>query len=146
MKKALKIIGGIFGILIVIGLIAGGGDETPKNEAKVVSEVKSETKKENTKEEVKKEEPEKAPYEITLKEGSYDEYGVTYTLEGVLVNNKKDVSYIQIEIPAYDSEGNKVDTLLANCSGLKKGESWKFEAFGLKEGITKVGEPEVTGF
>lgn len=48
----------------------------------------------------------------------------------------RDYSYVQILIPCYDSEGNKVGDALANVNNLNKGDSWKFEALSLDSGIT----------
>ena len=87
-----------------------------------------------------------AKYEIDIESASSDEYGFSYKISGKLTNNYRDVSYIQITIPLYDAEGNKLGTALANCNSLKKGESWKFEAVGLYDGVVSYGEPEVDGF
>ena len=44
------------------------------------------------------------------------------------LNHKKDVDYIQILIPVYDKNGNKLGDAMANCNNLKKGETWRFKA------------------
>ena len=72
-------------------------------------------------------------------------YGIV-TITGTLVANK-DYEYLQIEIPTYDSNGNKVGSALANISGLNKGETWKFEAVDLSGGTKyKIEKAEVTGW
>ena len=72
-------------------------------------------------------------------------YGIV-TITGTLVANK-DYDYLQIEIPTYDSNGNKVGSALANISDLEKGETWKFEAVDLSGGTKyKIEKAEVTGW
>lgn len=72
-------------------------------------------------------------------------YGIV-TITGTLVANK-DYEYLQIEIPTYDSNGNKVGSALANISDLEKGETWKFEAVDLSGGTNyKIEKAEVTGW
>lgn len=50
-----------------------------------------------------------------------DDGFATYIV-GTLVADK-DYSYVQITIPCYDADGNKVGTALANINNLHKGES-----------------------
>lgn len=72
-------------------------------------------------------------------------YGIV-TITGTLVANK-DYDYLQIEIPTYDNNGNKVGSALANISGLEKGETWRFEAVDLSGGTKyKIEKAEVTGW
>lgn len=72
-------------------------------------------------------------------------YGIV-TITGTLVANK-DYDYLQIEIPTYDSNGNKVGSALANISDLEKGETWKFEAVDFSGGTKyKIEKAEVTGW
>lgn len=72
-------------------------------------------------------------------------YGIV-TITGTLVANK-DYDYLQIEIPTYDSNGNKVGSALANISGLEKGETWRFEAVDLNGASNfKIEKAEVTGW
>lgn len=72
-------------------------------------------------------------------------YGVV-TITGTLVANK-DYEYLQIEIPTYDNNGNKVGSALANISGLEKGETWRFEAVDLSGASKyKIEKAEVTGW
>lgn len=104
----------------------------------------------NVKEEVAKEKAEtKVPkYKVTLESGAYDSSGFAFYVYGTLTNNKKDVDYIQILIPVYDKNGNKLGDAMANCNNLKKGETWRFKAMALEDGIAKFGgkDVEVTGF
>jgi hypothetical protein len=77
---------------------------------------------------------------------AYSNYGMM-TVTGALVADR-DYSYLQIEIPCYDSEGNKVGTALANINNVNKGETWKFEAIDLSGSATKysINKAEVTGW
>ena len=99
-------------------------------------------------EEAKEKAETKVPkYKVTLEDGTYDSSGFAYYVYGTLTNNKKDVDYIQILIPVYDKNGNKLGDAMANCNNLKKGETWRFKARVLEDGIAKFGKDvEVTGF
>ena len=99
-------------------------------------------------EEAKEKAETKVPkYKVVLEDGTYDSSGCAYYVYGTLTNNKKDVDYIQILIPVYDKNGNKLGNAMANCNNLKKGETWRFKAMALEDGIAKFGKDvEVTGF
>ena len=99
-------------------------------------------------EEAKEKAETKVPkYKVVLEDGTYDSSGCAYYVYGTLTNNKKDVDYIQILIPVYDKNGNKLGDAMANCNNLKKGETWRFKAMALEDGIAKFGKDvEVTGF
>ena len=99
-------------------------------------------------EEAKEKAETKVPkYKVTLEDGTYDSSEFAYYVYGTLTNNKKDVDYIQILIPVYDKNGNKLGNAMANCGNLKKGETWRFKAMALEDGIAKFGKDvEVTGF
>ena len=99
-------------------------------------------------EEAKEKAETKVPkYKVVLEDGTYDSSGFAYYVYGTLTNNKKDVDYIQILIPVYDKNGNKLGDAMANCNNLKKGETWRFKAMALEDGIAKFGKDvEVTGF
>lgn len=95
---------------------------------------------------VAKEKVEQKSYDVKIISASYDEIGFGYYVRGTITNNRGDVNYIQVEFPLYDANGNKVGTALANCSGLKTGETWIFEAISVDSNITTVGEPNITTF
>ena len=99
-------------------------------------------------EEAKEKAETKVPkYKVVLEDGTYDSSGCAYYVYGTLTNNKKDVDYIQILIPVYDKNGNKLGDAMANCNNLKKGETWRFKAMAIEDGIAKFGKDvEVTGF
>ena len=68
------------------------------------------------------------------------------TITGTITVNK-DYEYLQIEIPTYDSEGNKVGSALANISDLEKGDTWKFEAVDVSGGTRyNMDKAEVSGW
>ena len=84
--------------------------------------------------------------EIIEKEVKVDKYQVEITsgynngyalcIEGtVTYNSGRDLSYVQILIPTYDTDGNKVGSAMANINNLKDGETWKFEAIDSSGGV-----------
>ena len=129
-------------ILIGLLLVASIGTMTGCTNTKVVD------KGAEVVEEAKEKAETKVPkYKVTLEDGTYDSSEFAYYVYGTLTNNKKDVDYIQILIPVYDKNGNKLGNAMANCNNLKKGETWRFKAMALEDGIAKFGKDiEVTGF
>ena len=129
-------------ILIGLLLVASIGTMTGCTNTKVVD------KGAEVVEEAKEKAETKVPkYKVTLEDGTYDSSEFAYYVYGTLTNNKKDVDYIQILIPVYDKNGNKLGDAMANCNNLKKGETWRFKAMALEDGIAKFGKDvEVTGF
>ena len=84
--------------------------------------------------------------EIIEKEVKVDKYQVEITsgynngyalyIEGTVTNNSgRDLSYVQILIPTYDADGNKVGDAMDNINNLKDGETWKFKAIDLSGGV-----------
>ena len=93
-------------------------------------------------------ETQKAKYEVSeinIEKDSFSSY-----VTGVLKNNTdKEKSYVQITIPAYDANGNKVGDALANVNNLKPNSTWKFKAMyiGSEKNVTfKTEELKVSGF
>ena len=129
-------------ILIGLLLVASVGTMAGCTKTKVVN------KGAEVVEEAKEKAETKVPkYKVVLEDGTYDSSGFAYYVYGTLTNNKKDVDYIQILIPVYDKNGNKLGDAMANCNNLKKGETWRFKAMALEDGIAKFGKDvEVTGF
>ena len=129
-------------VLIGLLLVASIGTMTGCTKTKVVN------KGAEVVEEAKEKAETKVPkYKVVLEDGTYDSSGFAYYVYGTLTNNKKDVDYIQILIPVYDKNGNKLGDAMANCNNLKKGETWRFKAMALEDGIAKFGKDvEVTGF
>ena len=84
--------------------------------------------------------------EIVEKEVKVDKYQVEITsdyndgyalsIEGTVTNNSgRDLSYVQILIPTYDADGNKVGDAMDNINNLKDGETWKFKAIDLSGAV-----------
>lgn len=71
-------------------------------------------------------------------------YGII-TITGTLVADK-DYEYLQIDIPTYDSNGNKTGSAFANVSNLAKGETWRFEAIGTSGTKYNIDKTEVSGW
>lgn len=93
-------------------------------------------------------ETQKAKYEVSELNVEKDSFSSYVT--GVLKNNTdKEKSYVQVTIPAYDANGNKVGDALANVNDLKPNSTWKFKAtyFGSEKNVTfKTEELKVSGF
>ena len=92
-------------------------------------------------------ETQKAKYEVSeinIEKDSFSSY-----VTGVLKNNTdKEKSYVQITIPTYDANGNKVGDALANINDLKPNSTWKFKAMyiGSEKNVTfKTEELKVSG-
>lgn len=50
-------------------------------------------------------------------------------LEGVLINNKGDYSYLSIHFTIYDRDNNRIGTASDSLTMYPKGERWKFSAY-----------------
>lgn len=94
------------------------------------------------------EQTEKAKYEVNdikIESDSFTSYAT-----GILKNNTDtEKSYVQVTIPVYDSNGNKVGEALANVNNLKANDTWKFKAIylGSEKNVTfKIEELKVSGF
>lgn len=136
--KVFKTVVKAFILLIVLGLIIGAvsGGETETTETTVTEEVKEKPKAPTVVEK----------YNLQVLETSTTSYGA-FQVVGTLVADK-DYSYIQIEIPCYDADGNNVGTAIANASNISKGETWKFEATQFDGGGVdcKIEKADVTGW
>ena len=122
----------VLAVIVLILII----QQTTNNKKKDV-EVKNSTQ-----------ETQKAKYEVSeinIEKDSFSSY-----VTGVLKNNTdKEKSYVQITIPAYDANGNKVGDALANVNDLKPNSTWKFKAMyiGSEKNVTfKTEELKVSGF
>ena len=73
-------------------------------------------------------------YRVEITSGFNDGYALY--IEGTVTNNSgRDLSYVQILIPTYDADGNKVGDAMDNINNLKDGETWKFKAMDLSGGV-----------
>lgn len=73
--------------------------------------------------------------------------GAATYITGTLVADR-DYSYVQILIPCYDADGNKLGDASANVTNLNKGESWKFEAMSIDTNVASfdINKAEVDAF
>ena len=61
--------------------------------------------------------------------------GFSFYIGGTLVNTSgKDLTYVQILIPTYNDNGNRIGSAIATINNLKDGEVWEFEAVDLSNG------------
>mgnify|MGYP006382278131 CR=1 FL=1 len=73
-------------------------------------------------------------YEVKITNAYNDEFALY--IEGTVTNNSgRDLTYVQILIPTYDADGNKVGDAMDNINNLKDGETWKFKAMDLSGGV-----------
>ena len=108
MPKWLIIVLVIVGIALVGGIAGGGSDSEDKPAGSTSNSEK-----------------------ISLLDGHIGkvESEYSYEITGTLQNNTdKDFSYVQVEFYAYDSDGNILDTCIANNSGMEANGKWKFTA------------------
>lgn len=84
-------------------------------------------------------------YQVQILDGRSDGFATYIT--GTLVADR-DYSYVQILIPCYDADGNKLGDAVANVNNLNKGESWKFEAMSIDTDVASfdVNKAEVDAF
>ena len=84
-------------------------------------------------------------YQIQILDSRSDGFATYIT--GTLVADR-DYSYVQILIPCYDADGNKLGDAVANVNNLNKGESWKFEAMSLDADVAtfNIDKAEVDAF
>ena len=84
-------------------------------------------------------------YQVQILDSRSDGFATYIT--GTLVADR-DYSYVQILIPCYDADGNKLGDAVANVNNLNKGESWKFEAMSIDTDVASfdVNKAEVDAF
>ena len=109
----------VIAILVVLGGVNGA-----MNKGKVVEEES----------EIVEKEVKVDKYQVEITSGYND--GCALYIEGTVTNNSgRDLSYVQILIPTYDADGNKVGSAMANVNNLKDGETWKFKAIDSSGGV-----------
>lgn len=89
-------------------------------------------------------EEQNAVFKTIVDDKYYDMYGI-YHIEGRIINNKQDVEYLEVTIPIYDYQGNKIGNLYDQCCGLKLGESWKFDITSFQD-IGHIGDIELYAY
>lgn len=57
-----------------------------------------------------------------------------------------DCSYVQIDVGYYDDNGVKITSGLDNVLNLKKGEQWRFKAYGFGSGIKRYKIEEISWY
>ena len=109
----------VIAILVVLGGVNGA-----MNKGKVVEEES----------EIVEKEVKVDKYQVEITSGYNDGYALY--IEGTVTNNSgRDLNYVQILIPTYDADGNKVGSAMANVNNLKDGETWKFKAIDSSGGV-----------
>ena len=84
-------------------------------------------------------------YQVQILDSRSDGFATYIT--GTLVADR-DYTYVQILIPCYDADGNKLGDAIANVNNLNKGESWKFEAMSIDTNVATfdIDKAEVDAF
>ena len=84
-------------------------------------------------------------YQVQILDSRNDGFATYIT--GTLVADR-DYTYVQILIPCYDADGNKLGDAIANVNNLNKGESWKFEAMSIDTNVASfdINKAEVDAF
>ena len=84
-------------------------------------------------------------YQVQILDSRSDGFATYIT--GTLVADR-DYTYVQILIPCYDADGNKLGDAIANVNNLNKGESWKFEAMSIDTNVASfdINKAEVDAF
>ena len=118
-KCLLVFVGGLVVLVCCVAIVGTSDSDSSSNS----SDVKTE--------EVIKAKTDVEKYQVQVT-NAYDD-GFAYYIEGTLIVDK-DVTYAQISIPCYDSEGNRIDVAIDNVNNLSAGETWKFKAMCLGEG------------
>ena len=124
-KGLLVFVGGLVILVCCVTVVGTSDSGSNSSDIKTEEVVKVET------EEVAKAKTDSEKYQVQVT-NAYDD-GFAYYIEGTLIVDR-DVTYAQISIPCYDSEGNRVDVALDNVNNLSAGETWKFKAMCLGDG------------
>ena len=84
-------------------------------------------------------------YQVQILDSRSDGFATYIT--GTLVADR-DYTYVQILIPCYDADGNKLGDAIANVNNLNKGESWKFEAMSIDTNVATfdIDKAEIDAF
>ena len=118
-KGLLVFIGALVVLVCYVAVVSTSDSDSSSNS----SDIKTE--------EVIKAKTDAEKYQVQVTNAYYD--GFAYYIEGTLVVDS-DVTYVQISIPCYDSEGNRIDVAIDNVNNLSAGETWKFKAMCLGDG------------
>lgn len=118
-KGLLVFIGGLVVLVCCVVVVGTSDGDTSSSDNGVQEQQEQQEVKRNT--DVDK-------YQVQILDSRSDGFATYIT--GTLVADR-DYTYVQILIPCYDADGNKLGDAIANVNNLNKGESWKFEAMSI---------------
>lgn len=118
-KGLLVFIGGLVVLVCCVAVVGTSDGDTSSSDSGVQEQQEQQEVKRNT--DVDK-------YQVQILDSRSDGFATYIT--GTLVADR-DYTYVQILIPCYDADGNKLGDAIANVNNLNKGESWKFEAMSI---------------
>ena len=135
-KGLLVFIGCLVVLVCCVGAFASGDSDTDSSDSGVQEQQEQQEVKRNT--DVDK-------YQVQILDSRSDGFATYIT--GTLVADR-DYTYVQILIPCYDADGNKLGDAIANVNNLNKGESWKFEAMSIDTNVASfdINKAEVDAF
>lgn len=135
-KSLLVFIGGLVVLVCCVAVVGTSDSDTSSSDNRVQEQQEQQEVKRNT--DVDK-------YQVQILDSRSDGFA-TY-IAGTLVADR-DYTYVQILIPCYDADGNKLGDAIANVNNLNKGESWKFEAMSIDTNVASfdINKAEVDAF
>ena len=135
-KGLLVFIGGFVVLVCCVAVVGTSDGDTSSSDNGVQEQQEQQEVKRNT--DVDK-------YQVQILDSRSDGFATYIT--GTLVADR-DYSYVQILIPCYDADGNKLGDAIANVNNLNKGESWKFEAMSIDTNVASfdINKAEVDAF
>lgn len=130
--NTLRIILGILIIIIGIGAIAGGGENSVPTSTSNNSTSNNSTKEKFT---------------LVSDERTTDSLGTTYIKGEIKNNTDKSYSYVQVTFNLYDADGAQLGTAVDNINNLEPNATWKYKALGLiTEKVSSYKLVEITGW
>ena len=135
-KGLLVFIGSLVVLVCCVAVVGTSDGDTNSSDSGVQEQQDQQEVKRNT--DVDK-------YQVQILDSRSDGFATYIT--GTLVADR-DYSYVQILIPCYDADGNKLGDAVANVNNLNKGESWKFEAMSIDANVAtfNIDKAEVDAF
>ena len=135
-KGLLVFIGGLVVLVCCVAVVGTSDGDTSSSDNGVQEQQEQQEVKRNT--DVDK-------YQVQILDSRSDGFATYIT--GTLVADR-DYTYVQILIPCYDADGNKLGDAIANVNNLNKGESWKFEAMSIDTNVASfdINKTEVDAF
>ena len=135
-KGFLVFIGGLVVLVCCVAVVGTSDGDTSSSNSGVQEQQEQQEVKRNI--DVDK-------YQVQILDSRSDGFATYIT--GTLVADR-DYTYVQILIPCYDADGNKLGDAIANVNNLNKGESWKFEAMSIDTNVASfdINKAEVDAF